>query len=866
MDAPVELLERDDERAGMQAALDESRGAGRIVVVAGEAGIGKTTLVASVCGDGRPGRVLWGACDPLVTPRPLGPFWDVAREVEGPLLALMERGASREAVLAAALDELAGSAPSVLVIEDLHWADDASLDLVALLARRLVRQRGCLVLTCRTDALAERPEVRRVLGALPRDGARRLALSPLSEHAVALLGRRAGRDVSDLYALSGGNPFFVTEALATSQHDGVPATVRDAVAQRTAALDAPARAVIELASVVPGATELWLLAEAAGAATASIDACVDAGILGVSGQALSFRHELARRAVEDDIPPIRRRTLDRAVLRALEAGGGADPARLAHHARRAEDADAIRRLTPLAAQAASAAGGHRQALQHWEAALAVEDGDDRDARMRALEGVSVEAYLCGHAERALEARHALLALHEAADDVLHVGDDLRWISRVLWWSGAGPEAEAVGDRSIAVLERFPRSHELAMALSGRAQLAMLAERSDEAIALGERAIRLGRQLGDDEIVAHALTNVGTALTGGDEHERGRALLAEAFALAVDGGHDDHAARALVNLATATLVRRRDDPRVVADLDRALRFAQERDLDGYAQYLLGVRACLRLLRGAWSEAEADARASLHHGAQPGVSLCPALVALGRLQARRGEPEAGATLDEAWRMAVASGELQRLAPTAAARAEHAWLEGDLPGAAAAVGQVYALAIERGDPWARGELAFWLWRAGALAEAPADLPEPYACSIAGDGAGAAAAWSALGFPYEAADALTDGDDDAARLRALAVFDAFGAVRAAAHLRRRLRTAGVRRIPRGPRPASQRALAGLTPRQVEVLELVMEGASNAEIAAQLVISPKTVDHHVSAVLAKLGVTSRHAAGAAAARLGASV
>jgi DNA-binding CsgD family transcriptional regulator len=331
---------------------------------------------------------------------------------------------------------------------------------------------------------------------------------------------------------------------------------------------------------------------------------------------------------------------------------------------------------------------------------------------------------------------------------------------------------------------------------------------------------------------------------------------------VEAGEDDHAARALVNLSTSSLVRRRDDPRGIADLKRALAFARERELDGYVQYLLGVRANVRLLLGDWPAAEADANASLALGDQPGVSLCPALIVLGRLRARRGDPDATATLDEAWRLAVKTGEPQRLAPAAAARAEHAWLDGDLAGTADAVRAPYELAVARGDAWARGELAYWLWRGGAPVPVRGDDPEPYACAIAGDWRGAAEAWAAIGFAYERADALSDADDDAARLDALATFDRFGAARTASHLRRRLRAAGMRRIPRGPRPASRAGLAGLTPRETEVLELIVQGATNAEIARALVIAPKTAGHHVSAVLAKLGVTSRRQAGAAAARL----
>jgi DNA-binding CsgD family transcriptional regulator len=851
----VELLERDDEQAVLATAIEESGAAGRVVVVDGEAGIGKTALVTSVCERLGSRRVLWGACDPLITPRAIGPLRDVARAAGGALLAALD--GSREDVLAAALDELA--ARSVLVVEDLHWADDGTLDLVALLGRRLVRSSGALVLTCRSEALADRPEVRRVIATLPRECVRRIEPRPLSAAAVALLAERAGRPMPDLHAASGGNPFYVTEVLAAADRAGVPASVRDAVALRVAGISPAAREVAELAAVVPGAAEVRLF----GARAAAIDECIAAGLLTLRDDTVAFRHDLARRAVEDAISPIRRRELDRLALAALEGVAGADPARLAHHARRAGDVAAIRRFAPAAARAASAAGGHRQALEHWEAAIAAEEGADPPGRRAALEGVAIEAYLCGRPERALEARRALLAIHEASGDALRAGDDLRWLSRVLWWSGRGEEATAVGDRAIAALEAFPESRELAMALSGRAQLAMLDERHDDAVALGTRAEALARRLDDTETVAHALTNVGSALLKGPDAEPGRAMLDEAFALAAGAGYDDHAARALVNIAMSTLMMRRDDPRVAADIDRAMRFAVERGLDGYVQYLLGARAGLGLLRGAWGPAEADARASLELGEQPGVSVCPALTVLGRMEARRGDPAAEATLAETWRVAKATGELQRLAPVGASRAEHAWLDGDLATAAAAAGEVYELAASRGDRWARGELAYWLWRAGAPVAVHDDDPEPYARAIAGDWRGAADAWAAIGFPYERADALADADDEAAQVEALAVFDDLGCTRSAARLRRRMRAAGVARIPRGPRPASRAGPAGLTPRQREVLALIAAGATNAEIAEALVIAPKTVDHHVSAVLSKLGVTSRREAGAAAARLG---
>ena len=220
------------------------------MVVGGEAGIGKTALVASVCEAVGSRRVLWGACDPLVTPRTLGPLRDVARDAGGALSDALEADGSRESLLAAVLDELTRSR-SILVVEDVHWADDATLDLVALLGRRLARSRGCLVMTCRTEALTERPEVRRALGAIPPEVLRRIEPAPLSETAVETLARRTGRPARDLHQVSGGNPFFVTEVLAAPS-DAVPVTIRDAVAVRVGALGPEARAVTEIAAVVPG--------------------------------------------------------------------------------------------------------------------------------------------------------------------------------------------------------------------------------------------------------------------------------------------------------------------------------------------------------------------------------------------------------------------------------------------------------------------------------------------------------------------------------------------------------------------------------------------------------------------------------------
>jgi DNA-binding CsgD family transcriptional regulator len=392
---------------------------------------------------------------------------------------------------------------------------------------------------------------------------------------------------------------------------------------------------------------------------------------------------------------------------------------------------------------------------------------------------------------------------------------------------------------------------------------MLAYRTEAALAWGRRAIELARRLDDPETLSHALTNIGTArLLGGDQG--GRVELEQGFQVAVAARLEDHAARALVNLASFD-IEFRDYRHARGDLDRAVAFTTQHDLAGNAQYMLGGRARLRLDQGDWAGAERDAQAALAElePRRQGPRAVDALVVLGLLQARRGHPEAASTLREAAERAFASGELQWTGQVAAARAEHAWLRGQDHRVAEEAAPVFELAVAAAHPWFAGELAFWSRLAGTPAPAPAVVAEPYRLLLGGDWRAAAAAWQERGCPYERALALACGDQDEALLEALALLDGLGARQTAQRLRRQLRRRGHLRVPRGPNRATAANPAGLTGRQVEVLGLLAEGLTDAEIAARLSLSPKTVGHHVSALLAKLGAGSRREAVAAARRLG---
>ena len=863
----MDLLERSSLLEELGGVLAATASGGRVVLLAGEAGIGKTALARRFTERrSADARFLAGACDPLLTPRALGPLHDIARQTGGRLAELLASGGPREAVFEAFLDALAQPPGRrvVVVVEDAHWADEATLDLLVFLGRRLERTPVLLLVTYRDDELGADHPLRGVLGALPQGVVHRLRPQPLSEAAVAELARRAGRPASGLLEVTGGNPLLVTEVLAAGDA-GVPMTVRDLVLARLAGLPAAAQEVVRLVAVVPTRAELWLLEEALAPEPAAVERCVAAGLLVVGPEAVGFRHELVRQAVEGSLSALARRELNRKVLRVLSEaeGRGVDIARLVHHAREAGDVDAVLRHAPEAARQAAAVSGHREAVGHYRAALAHADRLPPPLRAELLEGYSFQAYLSGLAQEALEARQAALRIREAEPtSPERLGESLRWLSRLSWWAGRRAEAEAAAARAIAVLERGQPGHQLAMAYSNQAQLDLLANRTEPALAWAGRALELARRLGDQETLTHALNNIGSARLGAGD-QRGRADLEQAFEVAVAAGLEDHAARALVNLASSD-VEYRQYGHARRDLDRAVAYTMQHDLAGNAQYMQGMRARLRLDQGDWAGAEQDARAALAElePRRQGPRAVDALVVLGLLQARRGDPDADGTLEEAAARALPTGELQWVGQVAAARAEHAWLHGALDRTATEAATGFELAVEAAHPWFAGELASWLWRAGSLPEVPAVVAEPYRLLLAGDWRGSAQAWHELGCPYEQAQALALGDEEAG-LEALGLLDGLGARQPAQRLRRQLRRRGTLRVPRGPIRATAANPAGLTGRQVEVLGLLAQGLSNAEIADRLSLSAKTVEHHVSALLAKLGVGSRRQAAEAARRLG---
>lgn len=847
----MDLLERAEPLADLDALLTASAAGGQVAVISGEAGAGKSALTAAFAARaGARARMLWGACDPLLTPRALGPLHDIARQVGGALRESVAAGRRHEVfdALLATLDGPRQSTRPVVVIEDLHWADEATLDMIAFLGRRLPACRAMLVLTFRDDEIGPDHPLRTVLAGLPRGPVRRLPLAPLSATAVAELAHGAGRPAGSVHALTGGNPLLVTEVLA-ARADGVPATVRDLVLSRLGAMSGAARDVAGLVSVVPSQAEAVLLGGRAEAA----DECLAHGVLTATGDALAFRHELLRRAVEESLSPVRRAALHAEVLAALVARPGVDAARLVHHAHHAGDAAAVLRWAPVAARRAGELGAYRQAAAHYATALTYADHLADVPRAELLEAYSVAAYHGGLTPEALRAVQDALALRETGDDVTAIGDDLRWSSRLSWWNGRPAEARVAALRAVEVLSTISPGRALAAARSHLSGLHMLAGEVGAAITQGERAVRLAREVGDRESEVVALVNIASARIQ-RAFPDGAAELHEAHELAVAAGSDDQAGRAMVNLSSIA-VDWHDHAVAEVAFGRGLPFTVARDLHGYTRHMLGHRARMKLARGDWRGAREDVEQALAGPDQPGACLVPAFTVRGMIRSRRGEANARPDLRHAADKAYQAGELQFVAPAAIALAEHWWLAGDPDACAAEAKRGFEMAEQEAHPWFAGELAYWLWRTGHLSQAPAVAAEPWRLLIGGDWRGAAAQWRARGCPYHRALALACGDGDATA-EALRVLDGFGAAVVARRLRAELRERG-QRVPRGPRPSTAADPSGLTGRQLEVLALIADGLSNAQIAARLTLSVKTVDHHVSAVLAKLGVPSRGLAAA---------
>ena len=862
----MELLERAGELAELEAIVASGRG--RLVLIAGEAGIGKTSLVRALRGR-LEATFLIGACEPLSVPVPLAPLRELAADLDsaderGLASALV--GSDALAIARSLVALLRERAPAVAVLEDAHWADPATLDVVRLLARR-VEDAGVVVLvTYRDDELAAHPALAMLVGDLATNpAATRMALPPLSPAAVRELADPAGVDPAELTRLTGGNPFLVAEALAA--RGGLPPSLRDATMARVGRLGADARGVVDAAAVIGQRVPPDLLA-AIVPGTDAVEEALAHGVMTDDGAALGFRHELTRQAIEDAISAPRRADLHARVVAALEQRAP-EYARLAHHAERAGLAAEASRYATLAAADAERVGALREAALQLERALRLSPELPAAERLDLLLRFSRAANFSGRMEPALDAAEEAVAL---APDARTRGRALNVLAAALWSFDRVEEARDAARQAIAALEPTDDLAELARAHAAYVRVEAVAFDPATAIAAAARALELAARAGADE--ARVDTTISLAVAHGYRGEPAGHAAARADAAAA--GLHIQVVRSYVNeLAAATDAR--DHATVDALAPEALASFEERGLATPAEYISVLQARSLFDRGRWDEALARAEAS-RRGWHGGVSL--AHMVDGLVAARRGQ-DGGPRLAQAGAVLADVPEGARHGLIQAALAELAWLDGDL-----ATVREHALAGLRAphaEQFVRsaGDLALWAARVGVeVPAARADdevaerraaavepgaptplLPAPVRLELAGDWRGAIAAWRELQAPYEAALAALPGDDRAAR-EAVAALHRLGATAAARAFARDRAEQGAAAL-RGPRRSTLTNPAGLTRREQEVLGHVAAGGTNADIARALHLSERTVEHHVSAILGKLGVTTRTAAVQAARNLG---
>jgi DNA-binding CsgD family transcriptional regulator/type II secretory pathway predicted ATPase ExeA len=859
-----DLMEREHELSVLADSLDAVRKSsrGRLVLVNGEAGVGKTALLRRFCDESSGGaRVLWGASDALFTPTPLGPFLDIADSTGGDLAEVVEAGGGAFEVATALMRELRARSPTIVVLEDVHSADDATLDVLRLLGRRVSSLPAMVLASYRQTELSRFHPLRQVLGEFGSERSTvRLTLAPLSADAVALLAEEQGLDGAALHERTGGNPFFVTEVLAAPE--GIPETVRDAVLARTARLTPAARELLDAVAIAPTQAELPLLEECAPDALPALDECLSSGMLVETNGAVAFRHELARLAIEQAAAPDRRLRLHRATLAALRTApeARADLARLAHHAESARDTHAVLEFAPPAGARASALGAHREAAAQYARALRFADGLPLPERAELLRLHTQECYVTTQDEDALASSRVALDVWTQLGEPLGQVAALADVSRVALNMGSQQDAVDAAHEAASLLEELPPGPYVAAVYDLIGGVNLLSEDRAETERWSRRALDLASELDLPDTVASALGVLGAAAalqglpSGVEELERSLEL-----AQGLPQGAD-LVGRAHLLLAMAGC-RARSLDLMERYVEPGLAYCEEQDLAVWGRMLLATRSWIALERGDWDRAAETVELVLMVDCT--LSCLQARVVLALLRARRGDPDPWTPLTEAREVAERTGQLWWAWQIAAVEAEALWLAGRPEAIADATTETFELAVRLGSPWVAAELAWWRRQGGIHEPVPADVRGPFELQLRGDWSGAAAAWRDAGCPYEAALALADSEDEAALRTSLEELQRLGARPASAVVARRLRERGVRGVPRGARAATKANPANLTPRELEVLVLVAQGLRNADVAGRLVLSERTVAHHVSSILGKLGVRSRAEATAEAMRLG---
>lgn len=882
------ILEREGPLAQLVATFEQARtGRGVCALLSGEGGIGKTALLGELIKTIKTRypatHVLVGACDALDTPRPLGPLMDIAEQL-GPEVRRLLDGSSRSPKLFEAVLSMlsSGRDARLLVFEDVHWADESTRDLIRFLARRIDTRCVLMVVTYRLEGTSENNALRILLGDLKGPHVARIALLPLSEGAVRKLtvdaqtkaatsdGSQPSHTISDckaIYKLTGGNPFFVIELLRDPT-SAFPSSIKDVVAAQLLRLPPEDQRLTRIVSLSPQRCRIHFLAAAFPEEFSCnvVDGSFERNELLVrDAQTVGFKHELSRLAVSEDLvrtQPNAARTWHHQFLMCLEARDGEPLAVLAHHATGTEDPSLIIKWALPAGLEALRLGANREAMKLLGEVLAASEKVDAHAtdRMVILEHFASACQAAVDLSMALKARQEAIQECVKRQCVVREGHNLALLGQVYWLLGDRQSAIEAYSRALERLEPHRETAEYAWACALAAGAYMTAEEDAMAIELATRAIASADASGAIEVRVHALNTLGDAQQYRSADWRSK--IEQSLSLALEHGYTSQVARAYINLACTGIVAQ--DYAVARNaLHMGLKYTSDLDLDFQHDYLLAWKARERFETGDWNEAENLAAGLISRPHTAPAARIPALGTMASLAVRRGDKVCAELLQRALSESVRTGEHQRIAPVSLSQCEAAWVSCDFEACAGLARVGVAASLKHGSLDNFGRFVVWLGRAGHPGEALSLLdqeprcPARFVAELRGNSIDAAKEWADRHCHFEQALALSSGTAADVRV-AVQLLTELGALPALAMVRR-LRP--MRGTPPGPRLMTRNDPDGLTSKEREVLALIAEGLSNERIARRLNRSRRTVENHVSALLEKMGATSRSEAAVMARR-----
>jgi len=866
------IVEREQQLSFLEQRVERAHvGRGSLILLSGEAGIGKSSLVDAFSQRIESLGCIWGLCDPLFTPQPLGPVYEIAAALNQETKELVEQSATSAQLFPAILSALKSKpGVTVLIIEDLHWADYATLDFIKYIGRRVSILNIVLIVSFRDDEINNDHPLNAVLGDLPSRPTFRLKLEPLSLSGIEKLNRDQNYSPEELLKITGGNPFFLTELLATKKTNqiSIPTSVQDAITARLSRLVEAERNFLEFISAIPGHVRIKFHCRDYPNADTLAMACVARGILILEANGtIRFRHEIARLATQSSVRVNRLRETHQTLLEILIANSPTTPLdQIVHHAAGAYDGKAVIKFAPRAAANASKLGAHREAAAHLSTALRFIDEAEPETAALLYETWATEAGLALVIDDELiEARRHAVSLWRALNRPEKVGENLRWLSRLHWYRGEAAEAARYLDEATKILETTDSTLETAMAFSMRSQMHLLNSNMDLAIEWGEKALTLVDNESDDklaiEVRAHALNNIGTSkIFRGDRS--GIKHMEESLELAKQYSMDEQAARVYTNLAEYAVEFHEFD---LAEqvLSEGIAFDTQHDLDSWTYYLVGRLAQLRLEQCRFSEAIAIAEGALKRREQTVLMRMPSKIVLAKATLRLGLEGANTMLSECLSSALKIDETQYIIPIRIAMIESAWYQGAHESALEHIAALNKINVSRFSEWLYAEFLVWAQLfdhcslPNKLDQTPTTmLPIPFAHFFDKNFSTASKAFKQHQADYFAGLSLGLSGDLVELNSSLRALHKIGATPLSKTLISIALKSGFERneinIPRGKYKAAKRHPLGLTPKEQNVLSMIVKGASNKEIAQTTSRSIRTIEHHVSSVLAKLNVENR--------------